>query len=65
MRGQSFVLSILYLPLSGFWVFGGWPFMARKSMSLMDTLENDNEAFQKPLTIHFVQKQIDCDYSIN
>ena len=34
-------------------------------MSLMDTFENDNEAFQTPSTINFEQKQIDSDYSIN
>ena len=34
-------------------------------MSLVDTFENDNEAFQTPLTIHFEQKQIDYHYSIN
>ena len=39
--------------------------MACQSMSLMDTLEIDNEAFQKAFTIHFEQKQIDYDYSIN
>ena len=33
-------------------------------MSLTNTYENDNEAF-KAFTIHFVQKQIDYDYSIN
>ena len=33
-------------------------------MSLMDTFENDNEAFQKAFAMHFVQKQIDYDYSI-
>ena len=32
-------------------------------MSLMDTFENDNEAF-KALIIHFVQNQIDYDCSI-
>ena len=37
--------------------------MAHKSMSLMDTFEND-EAF-KALIVHFVQKEIDYDYSIN
>ena len=31
---------------------------AHQSTSLMNTFENDNEAF-KALTIHFVQKQID------
>ena len=35
--------------------------MARQSTSLMDTFEIDNEV----LTINFVQKQIDYDYSIN
>ena len=37
--------------------------MAHHSTSLMHTFENDNKAF-KALTIHFVQKQIDYDYSI-
>ena len=31
--------------------------MVHQSMNLMDTFENDNEAF-KDLTIHFMQKQI-------
>ena len=39
--------------------------MARQSTSLMGTFENYNEAFSKALTIHFVQKQIDYDDSIN
>ena len=39
--------------------------MACQSTSLMYTLENDNEAFKKALTVHFVQKQIDYDYSTN
>ena len=34
--------------------------MAHQSMSLLDTFENDNEAF-KVLTTHFVQKEIDYD----
>ena len=38
--------------------------MARQSMILMDTFEKDNEVFYEALTIHFVQKQIDYDYSI-
>ena len=36
---------------------------AHQSTSLMNTFENDNEAF-KALTIQFVQNQIDYDYSI-
>ena len=40
--------------------------MARQSTSLIDTFENDNEAFEvEALTIHYVQKQIDYHYSIN
>ena len=38
--------------------------MTHQSMSVIDTFENDNEAFLKALTIHFVQKQIDYDYSL-
>ena len=38
--------------------------MAHQSMIIMDTFENDTEAFQKALAIHFVQKQIDYDYCI-
>ena len=34
--------------------------MVQQSTTLIDTFEIDNEAF-----IHFVQKQIDYDYSIN
>ena len=37
--------------------------MAHQSMSLIHTFENDNKAFWA-LTIHFMQKQIDYDYSI-
>ena len=39
--------------------------MMHQSTSLMDTFENDNEAFLKDLTVQFVQKEIDYDYSIN
>ena len=40
--------------------------MAHQSTSLIDTFENDNKHFKRlNLTIHFVQKQIDYDYSIN
>ena len=39
--------------------------MARQSTSLMDTFENDNEAFYKALNMHFAQKQINYDDSIN
>ena len=39
--------------------------MARQSGSnIKDAFENDKEVF-KALTIHFVQKKIDYDYSIN
>ena len=38
--------------------------MALQSTSLMDTFENSNEAF-KALTVSFVQKEVDYDYSIN
>ena len=36
--------------------------MAQQSTSLMYTFENENEAF-RALTVHFVQKEIDYDYS--
>ena len=38
--------------------------MTHQRTSLMHTFENDNKAF-KASTIHFVQKQMDYDYSIN
>ena len=38
--------------------------MAQRGTSLMDTFENDNEAF-RAFTMHFVQKQFDYDYWIN
>ena len=38
--------------------------MAQQGTSLMDTFENDNEAF-RALAIHFVQKQFDYDYCIS
>ena len=37
--------------------------MAHQSTKVMNASENDNEAF-KSLTVHFVQKEIDYDYSI-
>ena len=38
--------------------------MAHQNTSLMNTFENDNEAF-KAFTLHFVLNEIDYDYSIS